>query len=79
MALTLHSQSPAEHRCGVGMGPLGSVRMGTPSSQAEHQQSTPPHPRPRPRLQGEVLLPTLTAPPPSKTYPQVLCGRGAQG
>lgn len=73
MALTLHSQSPAEHRCGVGMGPLGSVRMGTPNSQAEHQQSPPT------RLQGEVLLPTLTAPPPSKPHPQVLCGRGTQG
>lgn len=59
MALTLHSQSPAEHRCGVGTGPLGSVRMGTPNSQAEHQQSPPtlpsrgsptPHPdRPAPQ------------------------------
>lgn len=40
--MTLRSQSPAEHRCGVGTGPLGSVRMGTSNSQAEQRPPTLP-------------------------------------
>ena len=62
-ALTLYSQSPAEHRCGVGMGAPGSVRMGTPTPRLSTSKAAPPC------LQGEVLLPTPTAPPPQQATP----------
>lgn len=70
VALTLWSQSPAEHRCGVGTGPLGSVRMGTSNSQAEQ--------RPHAAFKGKSCSLTLTAPPQQATPTSALCGRGAK-